>query len=226
MLSLLTENFDLWSEGFINTLSLTVFSFVIGFFIAIPIGIARAQTGTILSRITYGYVYFVRGTPLLVQIFMIYYGLGQFSSELRQIGLWGLFRDAYYCGLLALIINTVAYQAEIVRGAIAAIPKNLDEGGMSIGLTSLKIYRYIKLPIATAKMLPAMGNELVLLLKASSLLSVITVNDVMGQARYLFSETLDLSVYYIAGANYLVIVLVIEAIWRKLEARNQWANAR
>lgn len=226
MLSLLTEHFDLWVEGFINTLSLTAFSFVIGFFFAIPVGIARAQTGTWLSRITYWYVYLIRGTPLLVQIFLIYYGLGQFSSELRQIGLWGFFRDAYYCGLLALIINTVAYQAEIVRGAITAIPKNLDEGGMSIGLTSLKIYRYIKLPIATAKMLPAMGNELVLLLKASSLLSVITVNDVMGQARYLFSETLDLSVYYIAGANYLLIVLVIEAIWRKLEARNQWANAR
>jgi len=226
MLSLLVDNFDLWVEGFFNTLSLTVLSFVIGFFIAIPVGIARAQSGSWLSRISYWYVYIVRGTPLLVQIFMIYYGLGQFSQELRQIGLWGIFRDAYYCGLLALIINTVAYQAEIIRGAIVAIPKSIDEGGMSIGLTSFQIYRYIKFPIATAKMLPAMGNELVLLLKASSLASVITVNDVLGQARYLFSETLDLSVYYIAGANYLLIVLVVEAIWRKLEARNDWANAR
>lgn len=226
MLSLLTDNFDLWFEGFFNTLSLTVISFVIGFFIAIPVGIARAQTGSWLSRITYGYVYLVRGTPLLVQIFMIYYGLGQFSQELREIGLWGFFRNAYYCALLALIINTVAYQAEIVRGAIVAIPKSLDEGGMSIGLTPWKIYRYIKLPIATAKMLPAMGNELVLLLKASSLASVITVNDVLGQARYLFSETLDLTVYYIAGANYLLIVLAVEAIWRRLEVRNQWANIR
>ncbi len=226
MLSHLTDNLDLWRVGFINTLSLTVLSFIIGFFIAIPVGMARVHAGTWASRIAYGYIYIIRGTPLLVQIFMIYYGLGQFSQELRQVGLWGIFRDAYYCGLLALILNTVAYQAEIVRGAIVAIPKSLDEAGMSIGLRSLQIYRFVKIPMAIARMLPALGNELVLLLKASALVSVITVADVMGQARYLFSETLDLSVYYVAALNYLVIVLVVEAIWRWLEARNVWLNPR
>jgi polar amino acid transport system permease protein len=222
MLAYLTENMDVWSEGFINTLSLTVLSFVIGFVIAIPIGLARSRTGTWMSKITYGYVYIIRGTPLLVQIFLLYYGVGQFHKELRQVGLWWFFREAYYCGLLALTLNTVAYQAEIVRGAVMAIPKSLEEAGASISLSKLQIYRFIHIPIAIGKMLPALGNEFVLLLKASALVSIIAVADVMGQARYLFSETLDLSVFYIAAVNYLVIVLVAEAILRKLEKRNVW----
>ncbi len=226
MLSLLTDNLSLWGVGFFNTLSLTVLSFIIGFFIAIPVGLARSQAGTWMARITYIYVYVIRGTPLLVQIYLLYYGAGQFHKELQQLGLWWIFRDAYYCGLIALILNTIAYQAEIVRGAVMAIPRGLEEAGASVTLSTLQVYRFIHLPIATARMLPAMGNELVLLLKASALVSVITVLDVLGQARYLFSETLDLSVYYIAALNYLVIVLVIEAIWRKLEGRNVWLITR
>jgi polar amino acid transport system permease protein len=224
MIAHLTGNLSIWGEGFFNTLSLTVFSFVIGFLIAIPVGLARSRTGTWLSKVTYGYVYIIRGTPLLVQIFLLYYGVGQFHRELRQLGLWWFFREAYYCGLLALVLNTIAYQAEIVRGAIMAIPKSLEEAGASISLSRLKIYRFIHIPIATARMLPALGNEFVLLLKASALVSVIAVTDVMGQARYLFSETLDLSVFYIAAVNYLIIVLVAEAILRKLERRHVWLS--
>ena len=224
MIAHLTGNLSIWGEGFFNTLSLTVFSFVIGFLIAIPVGLARSRPGTWLSKVTYGYVYIIRGTPLLVQIFLLYYGVGQFHRELRQLGLWWFFREAYYCGLLALVLNTIAYQAEIVRGAIMAIPKSLEEAGASISLSRLQIYRFIHIPIATARMLPALGNEFVLLLKASALVSVIAVTDVMGQARYLFSETLDLSVFYIAAVNYLVIVLVAEAILRKLERRSIWLS--
>jgi polar amino acid transport system permease protein len=222
MLGHLTGNWGIWGEGFLNTLSLTVFSFLIGFLIAVPFGIARSRSGTWISKITYGYIYLIRGTPLLVQIFILYYGVGQFHETLRQLGLWWFFREAYYCGLLALILNTIAYQAEIVRGAVMAIPKRLEEAGASISLSKLQIYRFIHIPIATARMLPALGNEFVLLLKASALVSIIAVNDVMGQARYLFSETLDLSVFYIAAANYLIIVLAAEAILRKLERRNIW----
>ena len=222
MFGLLIENLDIWGIGFFNTFSLTLLSFVIGFFIAIPVGLARSQTGTWMSKVTYGYVYLIRGTPLLVQIFILYYGVGQFYKELQQIGLWWFFKEAYYCGLLALILNTIAYQAEIVRGALEAIPKSLEEAGASVSLSKLQTYRFIHIPIATARMLPALGNEFVLLLKASALVSVIAVTDVMGQARYLFSETLDLSVFYIAAANYLIIVLIAEAILRKLEKRNVW----
>lgn len=224
MLSYITDNLDLWAEGAFNTVSLTILSFIIGFFVAVPIGMARVKTGSFVSWLAKGYITLIRGTPLLVQIFILYYGVGQFSRELKGIGMWWLFRDAYYCGLMALVLNTAAYQAEILRGAIQAIPKGLREAGIALGLRRFKVYRKIILPIAVARMLPAMGNELVLLLKASALVSIITVLDVMGQARYLFSQTLDLSVYYIAALIYLAVVLVIEAVWRKLEARNVWLN--
>jgi polar amino acid transport system permease protein len=226
MLGHLIDNLDIWRLGFFNTVSLTVLSFIIAFFIAIPMGLARSRTGTLMSKMTYGYVYIIRGTPLLVQIFLLYYGVGQFHKELQQVGLWWFFREAYYCGLLALTLNSIAYQAEIVRGAVMAIPKSLEEAGASISLSRLKIYRFIHIPIATARMLPALGNEFVLLLKASSLVSIIAVADVLGQARYLFSETLDLSVFYIAAANYLIIVLIAEAVLRKLEARNVWLTTQ
>ena len=222
MLTHLTDNLDIWMLGFRNTVSLTVLSFIIAFVVAIPMGVARSHTGTLISKIIYGYIYVVRGTPLLVQIFLIYYGFGQFHSELKDVGLWWFFREGYYCGLLALTLNSIAYQAEIVRGAVMAIPHSLEEAGASVSLSRMKIYRFIHIPIATARMMPALGNEFVLLLKASSLVSVISVEDVLGQARYLFSETLDLSVFYVAAINYLIIVLVAEAVMRKLEARNTW----
>lgn len=222
MLRHFTENLDLWVQGLQNTISLTVFGFILGFFVAIPIAAARLSKYRILSGSAYGYIYLVRGTPLLVQIFIIYYGLGQFNKELKAVGLWWFFRDAYNCGLLAFTLNSAAYQAEILRGGIKAIPKGTIEAGLALGLHKFQRFRLLILPITVARMLPAFGNELVLLLKASALVSVITVRDVMGQARYLFGETFDLSVFYIAAVNYLLVVLVIEAIWRWLERRNVW----
>lgn len=222
MISLVTDNMDLWIEGLKNTVSLTFFGLVLGFFVALPIALARLSGNVFLSRAAYGYVYLVRGTPLLVQIFLLYYGLGQFHKELRAMGLWWFFRDAYYCGLLAFILNSAAYQAEILRGGIQAAPAGLIEAGKALGLSSRQTFRRIVLPIATARMLPALGNELVLLLKASALVSVITVRDVMGQARYIFAQTFDLSVFYIAAAHYLIVVILIEALWRRLERRNSW----
>jgi len=224
MLSHLTDNVDLWIEGLTNTVSLTLLGVIFGFFAALPIAAARLSKNSILSRIAYTYVYLVRGTPLLVQIFLIYYGLGQFHSELKGLGLWWFFRDAFNCGLLAFVLNSAAYQAEILRGGILAVPKGAIEAGTALGLTKLQVFRKIILPITIGRMLPAFGNELVLLLKASSLVSIITVRDVMGQARFLFAQSFDLSVYYIAALNYLVIVLLIEALWRKLEGRNQWLH--
>lgn len=222
MLSHITDNLDLWIEGLQNTVSLTLLGFIFGFFAAIPLAAARLGKYRALSGLAYTYIYLVRGTPLLVQIFIIYYGFGQFHKELRALGLWWFFRDAYNCGLLAFTLNSAAYQAEILRGGILAIPKGTIEAGLALGLGRFQRFRLLILPITVARMLPAFGNELVLLLKASALVSVITVRDVMGQARYLFGETFDLSVFYIAAANYLIVVLVIEAVWRRLERRNVW----
>lgn len=222
MLSLITDNLDLWATGLRNTVKLTILGFTIGFFVAIPIALARLSSNRLLSGTAYGYIYIVRGTPLLVQVFLIYYGLGQFHGALRSIGVWWFFRDPFNCAVTAFVINSAAYQAEILRGGILAVPKGVIEGGRSLGLSAAQIFRKLILPITTARMLPAYGNELVLLLKASSLASIITVRDVMGQSRYLFSQTLDMTVFYIAALNYLLVVLIIEAIWRHLEARNKW----
>jgi polar amino acid transport system permease protein len=222
MVSLFTDNIDLWLAGLKNTVLLTVLGVVIGFFVAIPIAAARLSRSKLLSRLAFGYVYIVRGTPLLVQIFIIYYGLGQFHKELKAIGLWWFFRDAFNCGLTAFVLNSAAYQSEILRGGILAVPKGVIEAGTALGLKPIQIFRKIVLPITMGRMLPAFGNELVLLLKASALVSIITVRDVMGQARFIYAQTLDLSVYYIAALNYLAVVLLIEALWRRLEARNAW----
>lgn len=226
MLPLITDNLDLWATGLRNTVQLTILGFAIGFVVAIPIALARLSRNPVLSGTAYGYIYIVRGTPLLVQVFLIYYGLGQFHGILRSLGLWWFFRDPFNCAVTAFVLNSAAYQSEILRGGILAVPKGVIEGGRSLGLSSGQIFRKLILPITTARMLPAYGNELVLLLKASSLASIITVRDVMGQARYLFSQTLDMSVFYIAALNYLLVVLIIEAVWRHLEARNKWLHHR
>jgi len=222
MLSHLIDNVGLWSEGLKNTAMLTLLGVIFGFFVAIPFAASRLSSNRLLSSMSYAYVYVIRGTPLLVQIFIIYYGLGQFHKELKAIGLWWFFRDPFNCGVTAFILNSAAYQSEILRGGILAVPKGVIEAGKALGMSRVQIFRKIIMPITLGRMLPAFGNELVLLLKASSLASVITVRDVMGQARFIYAQTFDLSVFYIAALNYLVVVLLIEAVWRKLEGRNIW----
>nr|WP_309503892.1 ABC transporter permease subunit [uncultured Roseovarius sp.] len=222
MLDLWLNYRDLWLDGVITTASLTVLAIFFGFFLAIPIGVARAKSSGVLGWLALGYVNLFRGMPLLVQLFLVYYGLGQFNSELRAIGIWWIFRDAWYCGLLALVLNTAAYQAEIIRGSLQTIPASIHETNAALNLTRWTAFRRVLLPIAFAKALPAIGNEFILLLKATSLVAIITVFDLMGQARFIFSETLDLRVYYVAAAHYLVLVLAIEWALRRVERRFTW----
>lgn len=213
---------ELWLDGIVTTASLTVLAVFFGFFLAIPIGVARAKSSGVLGWLALGYVNLFRGMPLLVQLFLVYYGLGQFNSELRALGLWWIFRDAWYCGLLALVLNTAAYQAEIIRGSLQTIPASVHETNAALNLTRWTAFRQVLLPIAFAKALPAIGNEIILLLKATSLVAIITVFDLMGQARFVFSETLDLRVYYVAALHYLVLVLAIEWVLRRVERRFAW----
>lgn len=222
MLELWLNFRGLWLDGVITTASLTVLAIFFGFFLAIPIGVVRAKSSGVLGWLALGYVNLFRGMPLLVTLFLIYYGLGQFNRELRAIGVWWMFRDAWYCGLLALVLNTAAYQAEIIRGSLQTILASVHETNAALNLTRWTAFRRVLLPIAFAKALPAIGNEFILLLKATSLVSIITVFDLMGQARFIFSETLDLRVYYIAAIHYLVLVLAIEWALRRVERRFAW----
>lgn len=222
MLELWLNFRGLWLDGVITTASLTVLAIFFGFFLAIPIGVVRAKSSGVLGWLALGYVNLFRGMPLLVTLFLVYYGLGQFNRELRAIGVWWMFRDAWYCGLLALVLNTAAYQAEIIRGSLQTILASVHETNAALNLTRWTAFRRVLLPIAFAKALPAIGNEFILLLKATSLVSIITVFDLMGQARFIFSETLDLRVYYIAAIHYLVLVLAIEWALRRVERRFTW----
>ena len=222
MLDLWLDNLPLWRDGLLTTVGLTVSAVVAGFFLALPIGVARSRSRGVLGLLALGYVNVLRGLPLLVLLFLIYYGVGQFNRELRQIGLWWFFRDATYCGLLALVLNTAAYQAEIIRGSLDTISRSVLETNAALNLTRWTAFRRVLLPIALSKALPALGNEVILLLKSTSLVAIITVFDLMGQARFIFSKTFDLGVYYVAAAHYLVVVLLIEWAVRRIEARMPW----
>ena len=205
------------SEGALLTLELVAIAVVAGLILAIPMGIARASRHWYVRALPYGYIFFFRGTPLLVQLFLVYYGSGQFRAELSQLGLWWFFRDPYYCALLTFVLNSTAYQLEILRGGLKAVPFGQIEAGVALGLTTFQQYKKIILPNAYRIAFPALGNEIILLLKGSAVVSVITVLDVMGQTRRIFSQTFDLSVYFWAAVIYLAMTTVFVLLWRRLE---------
>lgn len=222
MLDLWLNYSDQWISGLLTTAGLTLAAVSLGFLLALPIGLARSRGRGVFAGLALLYINLFRGLPLLVLLFLIYYGMGQFSRELRAIGLWWFFRDAYYCGVLALVLNTAAYQAEIIRGSLGTISNDILETNAALNLPRRVAFRKVLLPIALAKAMPALGNEFILLLKATSLLAIITVFDLMGQARLIFSNTFDLRVYYVAALHYLFLVLVMEWLLRRIEARFVW----
>lgn len=204
-------------EGLGVTLQLTGISMVAGFFLAIPIAIMRVEGGAILRGLTLAYTTFFRGTPLLGQTFLVYYGAGEFRPELESIGLWWLFREAYWCALLTFTLNTAAYQAEILRGGIASVARGQREAAQALGLHNVGTYRHVIMPQALRLGLRPLGNELVLMLKASSIASVITVYELMGTTRLAFSRSYDFEVYLWAAVLYLIMVELIRHLWAAME---------
>jgi octopine/nopaline transport system permease protein len=205
-----------------KTLLLASVSVFIGFFLAVPVALLRLSKGSILSSLAYGYIYIFRSTPLLVQLFLIYYGSGQFRGFFESIGLWGLLRDAWFCAILALTLNTAAYTAEIIRGGIQAVPWGQIEAARSIGMSRFLQFRRIVFPIAIRQALPAYGNEIMLMVKSTSLASTITIIEVTGTAKQLISDTYrPVEVFLVAGAIYLTINFVISRAILLIEA---WLN--
>ena len=160
-------------------------------------------------------VFVFRGTPLLVQIFLIYYGLGQFRPTLQAWGLWWFFREAYWCALLALSLNTAAYSAEIIRGAILSVPHGQIEAGRACGMGPMLLARRIMAPVALRQALPAYSNEIISMVKATSLASVITLAEVTFIAQKLIAQTFRaVEIFICAGSIYLLInILVTRAIF-------------
>jgi polar amino acid transport system permease protein len=201
------------------TLLLVALSITLGAVVSLPLAFARMSNNKLLSWPAYAYVYFFRGTPLLTQLFLVYYGLGSFSAELKAIGLWGFFRDAWNCALLTFTLNTAAYQAEILRGAIESVPRGQHEGAASLGLPGRVTFFKIILPQALIVALRPYGNEIILMIKGSAIVSIVTVFDLMGETRRAFSRTFDYQTYLWAALLYLMIVELMRNVWAWLEAR-------
>jgi His/Glu/Gln/Arg/opine family amino acid ABC transporter permease subunit len=192
----------------------------IGFCLAILLSIMRVSKNPFVWMPVYGFNFYFRGTPLLVQLFLIYYGSGQFQDFLSTVGLWQYFREAYFCAVLTLTLNTAAYASEIFRGGIQGVSFGEVEAARACGMSGVKLYRRIIMPAALRIAWPAYTNEVVFLLQASSLVSIITLMDITGVARVEAAQTFAFyELFLFAAFIYLVLVYGVIFLFRKVEQR-------
>jgi len=169
----------------------------------------RLSKNKFVENFSYSFSYVFRGTPLLVQIFIIYFGLGQIEY-LRSTILWTILKEPYWCAIIAFSLNTGAYTSEILRSAFQTIKPGFIEAGKSLGISSKIIFYKIKIPIAIKQSLPAYGNEIILMLKGTSLASTVTLMDLTGVAKYIISTTFKpVEVFIVAGGIYLFLTFLI-----------------
>ena len=206
-------------EGAQLTLELVAIAVLVGLLIAIPLGMARASRHWYVRALPFSYIFFFRGTPLLLQLFLVYYGLAQFDA-VRQGPLWPYLRDPYWCALIAMTMHTAAYIAEIIRGAIQAVPPGEVEAARSLGMSRGQTMWHIILPRAARIGLPAYSNEVILMLKASSLASTITLLELTGMARTIIARTyLPVEIFFAAGLFYLAMTFILVQVFRWLERK-------
>lgn len=204
-------------EGAALTLELVAIAVIAGLLVALPLGIGRASRHWYVRALPYTYIFFFRGTPLLLQLFIVYYGLAQFDA-VRQSALWPFLRDPYWCALLTMTLHTAAYIAEIMRGAIHAVPIGEVEAARALGMSKRQTLWHIILPRAARIGLPAYTNEVILMLKASALASTITLLDLTGMARTIIARTyLPVEIFFAAGMLYLLIAYILVRAFKVLE---------
>ena len=215
--SLIFKNFFLVLSGLDNTILLLLISLPLGFVLALLFALGRVSKITLLSRTIASYIFVIRGTPLLVQIYLIYFGLGSVKF-IRESFLWYALKEPFWCGVIALTINTVAYGAEIFRGGIQSIEKSQVESGLSLGFGKFLLLRKIILPIAIRKVLPSYGNELILMVKATSLVSLTTYMEMTGIARKIMAKTFaPVEAFIAAGILYLFLNFLMVQFVKYLE---------
>ncbi|MCU0819461.1 MAG: ABC transporter permease subunit [Beijerinckiaceae bacterium] len=207
------------ADGLVLTLKLVGISSTLGFVLAIGLGLLRLRGPKPVRYAIAGYTTFFRGTPLLCQLFLIYYGLGTFRVFWQDLGLWWFFREPFYCCLLAFTVNTAAYQAEIIRGSLQALPKGQMEAGRALGMRPTAIFLKIEMPQALLIGLRPLGNELITMIKVSAIASLVTLFDLMGATRLAFARSFDLSIYLWAALIYLALVEIIRRVWGLMETR-------
>ena len=206
---LMYESFFKIVEGIPLTLQVVSISTILGIFLAVAVALMRISGNRLMSLPAYYFVYLIRGTPLLLQLYFVYYGLSQFEV-IRESILWPILKEPYWCGIITLTISTGAYSSEIIRGGILSVSKNYIEASGALGLSQIKTFTLITLPITVRQALPAYGNELILMVKASSLISIVTLMEITGIARTIISKTYaPVEIFLVAGSIYLVINFII-----------------
>ena len=216
---LMINSFPKLLNAAVVTLKLLSVSLIIGIFIGLLFAILRLNKNVLINKFAYGYSYIFRGTPLLVQIFIIYFGLGQIEY-LRTTFLWVILKEPYWCAIIAFALNTGAYTSEILRSAFQTIKPGLIEAAKSLGITSKIIFFKIQIPIAIRQSLPAYGNEIILMMKGTSLASTVTLMDLTGVAKYIISTTFKpIEVFIVAGGIYLFMTFVIHNVIKFLEKK-------
>ena len=218
-LELMINSFPKLLNAAIITLKLLSVSLIIGFFIGLFFAILRLNKNIFINRFAYGYSYVFGGTPLLVQIFIIYFGLGQIEY-LRSTILWVILKEPYWCAIIAFALNTGAYTSEILRSAFQTIKPGIIEAGKSLGISNKIIFYKIQIPIAIRQSLPAYGNEIILMMKGTSLASTVTIMDLTGVAKYIISTTFKpIEVFIVAGGIYLFMTFIIHNLIKFLEKK-------
>jgi arginine/ornithine transport system permease protein len=217
--SIILENIDIYFEGLRTTLLLVSTSLFLGLIFAIPLAVLRTSKNYVIQAPIRAFVYFFRGTPLLVQMFIIYYGFGQFES-IKASFVWFFFKEAWFCALFAFTLNTAAYTTEIIRGAIEATPHGEVEAARAAGMSRLLMLRRIVLPSAFRRALPQYSNEIIFMLHGSSLASVITIVDITGAARIINSRFYSpYEAFLTAAAFYMTLTFILVFLLKKLEFR-------
>ena len=219
-------NFELIISSFpkmlgaaVITVKLLAFSLAIGLLIGLFFAVLRLNKNIVINKFAYGYSYLFRGTPLLVQIYIIYFGLGQIEF-IRSTFLWVILKEPFWCAIIAFALNTGAYTSEILRSAFQTIKPGVIEAGKSLGISNKIIFYKIQIPIAIRQSLPAYGNEIILMLKGTSLASTVTIMDLTGVAKHIISTTFKpVEVFILAGSIYLFMTFIIHNVIKFLEKK-------
>lgn len=211
------SNLPLYFKGLWTTIVLVASSLLLGLCLALPIALLATSKNRWVNILPKAYIYFFRGTPLLVQMYMLYHGMGQFE-EIRESFLWVIFREAYACALVAFALNTAAYTAEILRGTIEQTDFGEIEAAKSCGMSTALIYRCIILPSTFRRALPAYGNEVIFMLHGSALAGVITIVDLFGAAKIVNARNfVPFESFITAGLFYLAVTFLIVWLFKKAE---------
>jgi arginine/ornithine transport system permease protein len=216
--SIIINEYQFYLTGLWTTTWLVVIALILGLLIAIPAGIFRSSKNRFIKGPIWCYMYFFRGTPLLVQLFIIYYGAAQFDG-LRESWLWNYFQEAWFCALLAFTLNTGAYTAEIVRGVISTMPKGELEAAKAYGMSKWQRLRRITLPNSIRRALPAYSNEVIFMIHGSAIAGIVTIVDITGAARVVNARYYaPFEAYLAAGVLYMCLTFSVIYAFKKWEA--------